>query len=250
LKKVILFGSIPLATKCLKAIIKRHDTNILGVCCTDIHNKWQYFDDEETVFEFCNREKIRHISHSDILNMDPDIGFSIRYHKIIEKEVIDKFKLGIINIHGGILPKYKGTYSNIHSILNGEQEYGVTLHYIDENIDNGDIIDILSEPIDEDDTGFDLFLKSLKLGYEILIRNLDDLLYGKNKRVKQSSILNNTTNNNIYYKKDIDMLKYIPYEKLGDRYSFQVIKAFSSPYHEPAFTVINNKKIYLKYKYI
>ena len=38
------------------------------------------------------------------------------------------------------------------------------------------------------------------------------------------------------------MLKYIPYEKLGDRYSFQVIKAFSSPYHEPAFTVINNRK--------
>jgi len=163
LKKVIFFGSIPLATKCLKEILNKENVDLLGVCCTEINNSWRHTEEEDTVYKFCKMNNINILNHDDIKSLKPDIGISIRYNKIIEKEVIDKFKFGIVNTHGGILPPYRGTYCNIHAILNGEKEYGVTLHYISKGIDDGDIIDIIKEPINDDETGFDLYRKRRKI---------------------------------------------------------------------------------------
>lgn len=67
--------------------------------------------------------------------------------------MIDSFSLGIVNTHGGILPEYRGSYCNINAIINDEQEYGVTLQYIDKGVDSEDIVAIKDVGIRESDTG-------------------------------------------------------------------------------------------------
>jgi len=91
--------------------------------------------------------------------------------------------------------------------------------------------------------------KGEKLCYKIFMKNIDDILEGKAKRIKQSELIKNGMKVNVYKKKDIEGLKFIPFDKLNEDYSVRIIKAFDSPYHEPAFTIINGKKIYLRYKY-
>ena len=101
-------------------------------------------------------EKIREIN--------PDLIVVVAYGKIIPKEIIDIPKYGIINVHSSLLPKYRGA-SPIHSaILNGDKETGVSIMYIEEELDAGDVI--LKEycEITEDDTLGTLHDKLKELG--------------------------------------------------------------------------------------
>ena len=112
--------------------------------------------------------------------------------------MIDSFPQGIVNTHGGILPEYKGSYCNNNAIINGEEEYGVTLHYIDKGVDSGDIVAIKKVSINETDTGFDLYQISEKFCYELLTENIDGLLEGKNNRITQSEYIANGHCSNEY----------------------------------------------------
>ena len=87
-----------------------------------------------------------------IKEVNPDLIVVVAYGKILPKEIIDIPKYGIINVHSSLLPKYRGA-SPIHSaILNGDKESGVSIMYIEEGLDSGDVI--LKEicEITEDDT--------------------------------------------------------------------------------------------------
>ena len=87
-----------------------------------------------------------------IKEINPDLIVVVAYGKILPKEIIDIPKYGIINVHSSLLPKYRGA-SPIHSaILNGDKESGVSIMYIEEGLDSGDVI--LKEicEITEDDT--------------------------------------------------------------------------------------------------
>ena len=75
----------------------------------------------------------------------PEIIFCIGGLRLIPKEVLKIPKLGCLNIHPALLPKYRGRYSTAHAIFNGESHTGVTLHWMDEGIDSGPIIS--QEPI-------------------------------------------------------------------------------------------------------
>ena len=89
---------------------------------------------------------------SRIKEINPDLIVVVAYGKIIPREIIDIPKYGIINVHSSLLPKYRGA-SPIHSaILNGDTETGVSIMYIEEELDAGDVI--LKEycSISEEDT--------------------------------------------------------------------------------------------------
>ena len=71
----------------------------------------------------------------------PDLIISIRFGQILQDKIIKLPKFGVINLHSGLLPKYRGIMATFWAILNGEKEIGTTLHYIqDSKIDRGDII--------------------------------------------------------------------------------------------------------------
>jgi methionyl-tRNA formyltransferase len=246
MKKVVFFGSIGIAKKCLEEIILKQNIELLGVCCNSILSKWRY---EESVYSFCINNKIPILTFEDIEDVSPDIGFSVRYDKIIPKRVIQSFKLGIFNTHGGILPEYRGSYCNINAIINDEKEYGVTLHYITEGIDTGDIVAIKKVQITDNDTGFTLYKKSEKLCYDILAENIESIINGNNNRIPQNDLINKGHKCRTYYANSTLSKKVIDIEKINDLNTINIIRAFDSPFHEPSYTIVNGKKIYLRVNY-
>lgn len=110
----------------------------------------------------------KRVKDADIIEMireaQPEIIFSIGGMQIIPKEVIDISKLGVLNIHPALLPKYRGRYSTAHAIFNGEKETGATLHWLDEGIDTGPIVTQQSFPIGENDTAKDVYNNFTKTG--------------------------------------------------------------------------------------
>jgi len=78
----------------------------------------------------------------------PDLILSVRYGAILKSEVLAIPRLGVLNLHSGILPYYRGILANFRAMLNGAAEIGCTVHYIrDAGIDTGDIVGIHREPL-------------------------------------------------------------------------------------------------------
>lgn len=81
---------------------------------------------------------------------EPDLVLSIRYGVILQEAVLAVPRYGVLNLHSGLLPAYKGVMATFRAMLNGESEIGTTLHYIDNGtIDTGPIVDTTSMPVDK-----------------------------------------------------------------------------------------------------
>ncbi len=99
------------------------------------------------------------VGYNFIKNIFVDIILSVNYLFLIEKDIIQHSRLLTFNIHGSLLPKYRGRTPHVWAIINNEKETGITAHVIDENCDTGDIISQIKIPINETDTGNDLLNK-------------------------------------------------------------------------------------------
>lgn len=243
-RKIIVFGSISITTRCLRYILSLPNTDVLGVCCIQLNDTWRKKDENDFTYDFCKAKKIKVLNLEDVLSLDPDLGISICYHKIITKEILEHFPMGVVNAHGGILPGYGGYHPNIYSIINGEKEFGVTLHYMDEGVDSGDIIACLRAPIQEGDTGYTLLKKSEEMLFNVVTENVINVLDGVSKRTPQKDI---GVTPCIHKKSDITKLFYIPAENLNSVEAVRLIRALDSPIHEGAYTIIQGTKIFLKY---
>jgi len=83
--------------------------------------------------------------------LEPDLILNGQGH-LLKREIINLPRIGIINKHAGLLPKYRGVFPIFWAMLNGEREFGITIHYINEKWDDGDIIVQERHPIHKDDT--------------------------------------------------------------------------------------------------
>ena len=121
-----------------------------------------------------------------IIDAKPDIIITCAYGKIIPKVLIDYPKYGCVNIHASLLPKYRGAAPIQWALINGEEKTGVTLMYMDEFMDTGDIIDKVEYKINEtDDIGI-LHDELSKLGTDLLDKNLENLVTSNVNRIKQN----------------------------------------------------------------
>ena len=132
-------------------------------------------------------EKIRKNKEfiNEIRNLNPDIICVVAYGKILPKEILDIPKLGCINVHGSLLPKYRGAAPIQWAILNGDKKTGVTTMYMDEGMDTGDII--LKEEIEigDDETTGELWDKMSKIGGELLVKTIKQIENGTAPREPQ-----------------------------------------------------------------
>lgn len=129
------------------------------------------------VKEFALENEIRYIQPSSLKDesvynklkeIDPDLIVVVAYGKIIPKNIIDLPKLGIINVHSSILPKYRGA-SPIHSaLINGDDKTGVSIMFINEGLDTGDVLKIITTDITEEDDLGTLTERLAKLGSDAL----------------------------------------------------------------------------------
>ena len=120
-----------------------------------------------------------------VLNMNPDIIVTCAYGQIIPKEILEYPKFGCINVHASLLPKYRGGAPIHRAILNGEKETGITIMYMAEGMDDGDIISQEKVVIRDDETVGELHDELSKLGPKLLLETLPSIFDGTNNRIKQ-----------------------------------------------------------------
>lgn len=115
----------------------------------------------------------------------PDLIVTAAYGQILPRAVLDLPRLGCINVHGSLLPKYRGGAPIQRAIMNGENVTGVTIMYMAEGLDTGDMISRVEVPIGPEDTAGSMFEKLSEAGAELLLRTLPLLAEGKADRVPQ-----------------------------------------------------------------
>ncbi|MDA7494799.1 methionyl-tRNA formyltransferase, partial [Candidatus Gracilibacteria bacterium] len=109
----------------------------------------------------------------------------VAYGKIVPIEVLEAPKHGCINIHGSILPAYRGASPIQEAVKNGDKKTGLTIMYMSEGMDEGDILKIQEVKIGRDDTTQGVFLKFEQLGSDVLVQTLEGVLSGEITGKKQ-----------------------------------------------------------------
>lgn len=121
-----------------------------------------------------------------ILNeLSPDVIAVTAYGKILPKEILEFPKFGCINVHGSLLPKYRGAAPIHHAIINGESETGITTMYMDVGMDTGDMLLKETVEITDEDNLETMTNKLMNVGAELLVKTLDKIIVGDVHRIKQ-----------------------------------------------------------------
>lgn len=121
--------------------------------------------------------------------LEPELIVVAAYGKILPPEILELPRLGCVNVHSSLLPKYRGAAPINWAILNGEDETGVTIMYMAEGLDTGDILAQRSTPININENAAELFSRLADLGAELLIEVLEQLDRGTAAAVPQDDNL-------------------------------------------------------------
>lgn len=130
----------------------------------------------------------KHISEAlnEINALEPDLIVTCAYGQILPLELLLMPKFGCINVHASLLPKLRGGAPIHHAIIDGYSKTGVTIMYMAESMDSGDIISQREILISDDDTVSSLHDKLMILGRDLLLETLPSVFDGTNKRVPQN----------------------------------------------------------------
>lgn len=116
----------------------------------------------------------------------PDFIVAAYYGRILSPDIIRSARLGAINVHPGIFPRYRGTFPTPWYILNGEDRFGIAVHYIDEGVDSGPVLVQKTFEISPEETGHSLYRNTMKRAAEVLIENFDNISSGAIKELPQA----------------------------------------------------------------
>ena len=134
------------------------------------------------VFQY---DKIRIEGVDDLKSLNADLFITCAFGQILSQEILDIPKYGTFNIHGSLLPKYRGASPIQWSVLNGDKITGITVMRTDIGIDTGDIIYQQKVDIEENETSGELFEKLSVLGADCIVKTLELLEQGKIEYKKQ-----------------------------------------------------------------
>lgn len=124
-----------------------------------------------------------------LISWDPDFVVVVAFGQILRQNVLDLPKLGCINVHGSILPRWRGAAPIQASILHGDQETGITIMKMDKGIDTGEILTTKSIPIESNDNTLSLSKKLSDLGADLLDESIKKVLLGEIELQKQDDSL-------------------------------------------------------------
>ena len=142
---------------------------------------------EENGLKVLQPEKIKNNFDfiEEIKNINPDVICVVAYGKILPKEILEIPKLGCINVHGSLLPKYRGAAPIQWAVLNGDKKTGITTMYMDVGMDTGDIILKQETAIGDNETTGELWERLSVIGGDLLVRTLKLIEQKKAPREKQ-----------------------------------------------------------------
>ncbi len=116
----------------------------------------------------------------------PEAVVVVAYGKLIPADMLAVAPLGYVNVHGSILPKYRGAAPIQWSVVNGDKVTGVTTMLLGEGMDTGDILEIAKTEIGEDETAGELFDRLSQMGAELIVSTVDKLGRGELTPIKQN----------------------------------------------------------------
>jgi methionyl-tRNA formyltransferase len=180
-------GMPDMALICLAKLIAEHVNIVACVPPSKDTSTFQLYCD------FVNRMKIplvpyqKNLKEPDFINtikaLNCDIAVVCSYNKLFPKEFLQTTKDGFINVHPALLPKYRGGNPYSHVIINGEKETGVTLHFMDEHFDTGDIVSQNKIEILNNDTMGTIFNRLNFLAADMLYKFL--IKYENNEKIER-----------------------------------------------------------------
>lgn len=189
--KVIFMGTPLFSVPILEMLIEK--TNVIGVVTqpdkkVGRHQDVKYSPIKQLALKHninvFTPVKIR-VDFKDIIALNPDIIITCAYGQIIPKEILSCPLLGCINVHASLLPCLRGGAPIHHAIMDGYEETGITIMYMDEQMDSGDIISQEKIKISSDDNVGTLHDKLSIIGRDLLLKTLPSIIDKTNKREKQ-----------------------------------------------------------------
>ena len=192
--KIVFMGTPEFAVPTLEALIEKH--NVAAVVPQPDKPKGR---GKKMIFSAVKEKavennikvyqptKVRDGEFVEILKeYEPDVIVVVAFGQILSEDILNIPKYGCINVHGSILPKYRGAAPIQWSIINGEEFGGVTTMYMAKGLDSGDMILKAEEKIKDDDTYGTLYDRLSYIGADLLIKTLDLIERGKVVRVPQN----------------------------------------------------------------
>ena len=142
---------------------------------------------EEKDLRILQPQKVRNNTEfiDEIKKINPDVICVVAYGKILPKELLEIPKLGCINVHGSLLPKYRGAAPIQWAVLNGDKTTGITTMYMNEGMDTGDMILKEEVKIGDDETTGELWDRLADVGANLLVKTIKLMEEGKAPREKQ-----------------------------------------------------------------
>jgi methionyl-tRNA formyltransferase len=141
---------------------------------------------EELGLAVIQPNKIRQ-EFEDIVGLNPDLIVTAAYGQILPKQILNAPKYGCINVHASLLPKYRGGAPIHQAIIDGEEETGITIMYMVEKLDAGDILTQVNVPIQEDDHVGSLHNKLSVAGAKLLSKTIPKLVKGEIIPIRQDA---------------------------------------------------------------
>lgn len=192
---ILVFAYNEVGYQCLKSLLERGDKIVAVYTHPDNPNEEIWFHsvkklaDEYQVPVFMPASVNTEQEITAIKALKPDLILSFYYRHMISQAILDLPRLGAYNMHGSLLPKYRGRCPINWAIIYGETETGATLHKMVKRADAGDIVDQQAVPIVFTDTAHDVFLKVTAAACDVLLRQIDNLKAGSAPSLKQDEAL-------------------------------------------------------------
>lgn len=188
--RIGFFGDGPWSHNAFQLIKNDPNLDILFVCV-------RFRNPDVILMELASKNDIKIVVKEDVNSeefteyvqkLDLDLIISMSFNQIFKNEIISMPKLGSINCHAGKLPFYRGRSILNWALINDEKEFGITVHYIDEGIDTGDIILQRVFEINDFDSYSSLLKKANSECGALVYESIDLILKGNVHRVSQKSI--------------------------------------------------------------
>ena len=191
-KKILIIGMPDLVLYCIYAL-RQADKKIVGVITSPKDNPtYEYME------KFLRENKLNHIENNKdfkdkeflkkVKALSPDIAFVCSYNYLLPGELYEIPKYGTLNFHPSLLPDYRGANPYFHVINNGETKTGITMHFLDDGFDTGDIVEQIEVPVYENDTMGSLFARQNELTAKLCVETVNKIERGeKLTRKKQEN---------------------------------------------------------------
>lgn len=185
----VVFAYSEVGARCLAALLDAGVFVRLVVTHEDDPREVRWF---ASVAEVAARAGVRTVTPEDpadpeliasITALQPEFVFSFYYRRMIPSAVLDLARRGALNMHGSLLPKYRGRAPVNWAVLQGETQTGASLHYMVAKPDAGPLVDQEAVPIGADDTAFEVAGRVAEAAVAVLRRSLPGLLAGTAPRI-------------------------------------------------------------------